>query len=53
MILLDCRHAFATMSFIAEIFIFMYVGMDALDVEKWKFVKDSPRNSFGASAVLF
>ncbi|KAI3829605.1 hypothetical protein L1987_03731 [Smallanthus sonchifolius] len=46
------KHAFATMSFIAEIFIFMYVGMDALDVEKWKFVNDSPRKSFGASAVL-
>ncbi|KAK9057267.1 hypothetical protein SSX86_022102 [Deinandra increscens subsp. villosa] len=46
------KHAFATMSFIAEIFIFMYVGMDALDVEKWKFVKDSPRKSFGASAIL-
>lgn len=46
------KHAFATMSFISEIFIFMYVGMDALDVEKWKFVNDSPRKSFGASAVL-
>ncbi|KAK1428217.1 hypothetical protein QVD17_17046 [Tagetes erecta] len=46
------KHAFATMSFIAEIFIFMYVGMDALDVEKWKFVKDSPTKSFGASALL-
>nr|XP_043610299.1 sodium/hydrogen exchanger 2-like [Erigeron canadensis] len=46
------KHAFATMSFIAEIFIFMYVGMDSLDVEKWKFVKDSPLQSFGASAVL-
>ncbi|KAD3338206.1 hypothetical protein E3N88_33727 [Mikania micrantha] len=46
------KHAFATMSFIAEIFIFMYVGMDALDVGKWKFVKDSPRKSFGASALL-
>jgi hypothetical protein len=30
------RHAFATMSFIAETFIFLYVGMDALDVDKWK-----------------
>ncbi|XP_076902934.1 sodium/hydrogen exchanger 2-like isoform X2 [Bidens hawaiensis] len=47
------KHAFATMSFIAEISIFMYVGMDALDVEKWKFVSDSPRKSFGASGVLF
>ncbi|KAK3014523.1 hypothetical protein RJ639_010073 [Escallonia herrerae] len=30
------RHIFATMSFIAETFIFLYVGMDALDMEKWK-----------------
>ncbi|KAK2987067.1 hypothetical protein RJ640_004793 [Escallonia rubra] len=30
------RHVFATMSFIAETFIFLYVGMDALDIEKWK-----------------
>nr|GEU39461.1 sodium/hydrogen exchanger 2-like [Tanacetum cinerariifolium] len=46
------KHAFATMSFIAEIFIFMYVGMDALDVEKWNFVNGSPKKSFSASAVL-
>lgn len=32
----SCRHVFATMSFIAETFIFLYVGMDALDIEKWK-----------------
>ncbi|KAI3990451.1 hypothetical protein MKX01_021386 [Papaver californicum] len=30
------RHTFATMSFIAEAFIFLYCGMDASDVEKWK-----------------
>ncbi|GJU86512.1 sodium/hydrogen exchanger 4-like protein isoform X1 [Tanacetum coccineum] len=30
------RYAFATLSFIAETFIFLYVGMDALDYEKWK-----------------
>lgn len=30
------RHAFEAMSFIAETFIFLYVGMDALDIEKWK-----------------
>ncbi|XP_059298003.1 sodium/hydrogen exchanger 1-like isoform X1 [Lycium ferocissimum] len=46
------RHAFATLSFIAEIFIFLYVGMDALDIEKWRFVKDSPGKSVGVSATL-
>lgn len=35
-----CRHAFATLSFISETFLFLYVGMDALDIEKWKFVSD-------------
>ncbi|XP_076949010.1 sodium/hydrogen exchanger 4-like [Bidens hawaiensis] len=30
------RYAFATLSYIAETFIFLYVGMDALDYEKWK-----------------
>uniref|UniRef100_A0A166DAC3 Cation/H+ exchanger transmembrane domain-containing protein n=1 Tax=Daucus carota subsp. sativus TaxID=79200 RepID=A0A166DAC3_DAUCS len=35
------RHAFATFSFICEICIFLYVGMDALDMEKWKFVSSS------------
>ncbi|KAI7746331.1 hypothetical protein M8C21_030582 [Ambrosia artemisiifolia] len=39
------KHAFATFSFIAELFIFLYVGMDALDLEKWSFVKDSPGTS--------
>ena len=34
------RHAFATLSFVAEIFLFLYVGMDALDIEKWRFVSD-------------
>ncbi|GAV87035.1 LOW QUALITY PROTEIN: Na_H_Exchanger domain-containing protein [Cephalotus follicularis] len=34
------RHAFATLSCIAEISIFVYVGMDALDIEKWRFVSD-------------
>ncbi|KAJ6917823.1 hypothetical protein NC651_012114 [Populus alba x Populus x berolinensis] len=28
---------FATLSFVAETFIFLYVGMDALDIEKWRF----------------
>ncbi|XP_052171252.1 sodium/hydrogen exchanger 1-like [Diospyros lotus] len=30
------KHGFATISFIAETFIFLYVGMDALDIDKWK-----------------
>jgi hypothetical protein len=34
------RHAFATLSFIAETFLFLYVGMDALDIEKWEFASD-------------
>ncbi|CAK7348238.1 unnamed protein product [Dovyalis caffra] len=46
------KHAFATMSFISEIFIFLYVGMDALDIEKWKFVRKSPGKSIGVSSIL-
>ncbi|XP_049935989.1 sodium/hydrogen exchanger 1 [Nymphaea colorata] len=46
------KHAFATMSFIAETFIFLYVGMDALDIEKWKLVKSSPGKSVGLSSML-
>nr|BAP90754.1 vacuolar Na+/H+ antiporter [Nelumbo nucifera] len=46
------KHAFATLSFIAEIFIFLYVGMDALDIEKWRFVSDSPGTSIAVSSVL-
>lgn len=33
---LFCRHVFAMLSFIAETFIFLYVGTDALDLTKWK-----------------
>nr|AIA82923.1 NHX1 [Gentiana rigescens] len=47
------KHTFATFSFLAESFIFFYVGMDALDVEKWRFVTDSPAKSVGVSALLF
>ncbi|XP_010904755.1 sodium/hydrogen exchanger 1 isoform X1 [Elaeis guineensis] len=46
------KHAFATLSFIAETFLFLYVGMDALDIEKWEFVSDSPRKSIGVSSIL-
>nr|ABN71591.2 Na+/H+ antiporter [Chrysanthemum x morifolium] len=46
------KHAFATLSFIAELFIFLYVGMDALDIEKWRYVKDSPGTSVEVSAIL-
>ncbi|XAR57135.1 hypothetical protein NMG60_11025167 [Bertholletia excelsa] len=46
------KHAFATLSFICEIFIFLYVGMDALDIEKWRFVNDSPGTSAGVSSIL-
>ncbi|KAJ1387465.1 Cation/H+ exchanger [Sesbania bispinosa] len=35
------KHSFATISFIAETFIFLYVGMDALDIDKWKRSKAS------------
>ncbi|KAF7817865.1 sodium/hydrogen exchanger 2-like [Senna tora] len=46
------KHTFATLSFVAEIFIFLYVGMDALDIEKWRFVSDSPGTSIAVSSVL-
>ncbi|PPD81179.1 hypothetical protein GOBAR_DD21890 [Gossypium barbadense] len=46
------KHAFATLSFVAETFLFLYVGMDALDTEKWRFVSDSPGTSVAVSAVL-
>ncbi|PKI67899.1 hypothetical protein CRG98_011495 [Punica granatum] len=46
------KHTFATLSFVAEIFIFVYVGMDALDIEKWRFVSNSPGTSVAVSSVL-
>ncbi|CAK9175900.1 unnamed protein product [Ilex paraguariensis] len=46
------KHAFATLSFVAELFIFLYVGMDALDIEKWSFVSDSPGKSVVVSTAL-
>ncbi|XP_057747640.1 sodium/hydrogen exchanger 1-like [Arachis stenosperma] len=49
---LTSKHVFATLSFIAEIFIFLYVGMDALDIEKCQFISQSPGKSVGISSVL-
>ncbi|KAJ9682185.1 hypothetical protein PVL29_018184 [Vitis rotundifolia] len=46
------KHAFATLSFVAEIFIFLYVGMDALDIEKWRFVSNTPGTSVAVSSIL-
>ncbi|KAG9147328.1 hypothetical protein Leryth_020582 [Lithospermum erythrorhizon] len=46
------KHAFATLSFVAEIFIFLYVGMDALDIEKWNAISDSPGTSVGVSSII-
>jgi sodium/hydrogen exchanger 8 len=40
---MDHRHAFATLSFISETFLFLYVDMDALDIEKWKMVSQTYR----------
>lgn len=46
------RHTFATLSFIAETFIFLYVGMDALDIDKWSRTDVSNATSVGLSATL-
>ncbi|KAL8171269.1 hypothetical protein V2J09_023073 [Rumex salicifolius] len=46
------KHAFATLSFVAETFIFLYVGMDALDIDKWRFVHDSPGTLIAVSSIL-
>ncbi|TVU50262.1 hypothetical protein EJB05_01628 [Eragrostis curvula] len=48
------KHTFATLSFIAETFLFLYVGMDALDIEKWKIVLEtySPIKSIALSATI-
>ncbi|KHG12017.1 Sodium/hydrogen exchanger 4 -like protein [Gossypium arboreum] len=48
-------HIFAMMSFVAETFIFLYVGMDALDMEKWKMTRLSVGTlmaSFGTLVFL-
>ncbi|MED6205446.1 Sodium/hydrogen exchanger 4 [Stylosanthes scabra] len=46
------RHVFATISFIAETFIFLYVGMDALDIEKWRMTKLSSGSLIGIYSCL-
>ncbi|PAN43587.1 hypothetical protein PAHAL_8G248200 [Panicum hallii] len=48
------KHVFATLSFIAETFLFLYVGMDALDIEKWKIVSQtySPVKSVALSSTI-
>ncbi|KAL8159549.1 hypothetical protein V2J09_001086 [Rumex salicifolius] len=46
------KHAFAMMSFIAETFIFLYVGMDALDIDKWKDSDASAGTSIAVSATM-
>ncbi|KAH7295940.1 hypothetical protein KP509_26G000500 [Ceratopteris richardii] len=46
------RHMFATLSFIAETFIFLYVGMDALDLDKWSRSDVTVATSAGLSATL-
>ncbi|XP_058761346.1 sodium/hydrogen exchanger 1-like [Vicia villosa] len=46
------KHSFATLSFIAETFIFLYVGMDALDIDKWKKSKASIGTSVAVSSTL-
>ncbi|CAA0807122.1 Sodium/hydrogen exchanger 2 [Striga hermonthica] len=46
------KHTFVTLSFVAETFIFLYVGMDALDIDKWRVVSSSPKKSMAVSATL-
>ncbi|AQL03356.1 Sodium/hydrogen exchanger [Zea mays] len=46
------KHIFATLSFIAETFIFLYVGMDALDIDKWRTSKESFKTSIGIFGIL-
>jgi NhaP-type Na+/H+ or K+/H+ antiporter len=46
------RHVFAMLSFIAETFIFLYVGTDALDFTKWKTSSLSFGGTLGVSGVI-
>ncbi|ONK68518.1 uncharacterized protein A4U43_C05F12670 [Asparagus officinalis] len=49
---ISTRHIFATLSFIAETFIFLYVGMDALDIEKWKMTKTRLSTILGINCII-
>ncbi|KAG0459410.1 hypothetical protein HPP92_022538 [Vanilla planifolia] len=44
---------FCRPSFIAETFIFLYVGMDVFDIEKWKMIDMSVKKIFGLNFILF
>ncbi|KAJ1435707.1 Sodium/solute symporter superfamily [Sesbania bispinosa] len=46
------RHTFATISFIVESFIFLYVGVHALDTDNMIFVSNSSSTLLGTSAIL-
>ncbi|KAL9262771.1 Sodium/hydrogen exchanger 4-like protein [Drosera capensis] len=46
------RHIFASMSFIAETFIFLYVGMDVFDIEQWKITNLSLPRLIGVCGAL-
>ncbi|XP_010545261.1 PREDICTED: sodium/hydrogen exchanger 4 [Tarenaya hassleriana] len=46
------KHVFSMMSFIAETFIFLYVGMDALDIGKWRTSKLGFGGSVGVSSTI-
>ncbi|KAK9732614.1 hypothetical protein RND81_04G010300 [Saponaria officinalis] len=49
---ITAKHAFATMSFISETFIFLYVGMDTLDIDKWKESNASAGTFFAVSSSM-